>query len=73
MLEILLFKIKEMFYYGRKKNKEKKTHSECCVKKTYIMYQIMLQSRGKTSVVIEKKSPRRWTEKKVSSSSDKNY
>ena len=30
------------------------------------------QSRGKTSVVIEKKSPRRWTEKKIHSQ-DKNF
>ncbi len=30
------------------------------------------QSRGKTSVVIEKKSPRRWAEKKVQSQ-DKNF
>ena len=47
-----------MIFYGRKKNKEKKTYFKCFNKASLIMFPIT-KSRGKTSVVIEKKAEKK--------------
>jgi len=54
-----------MIFYGRKKKKKKLTLTVSSNKPHSTPY--YAKSKGKTSVVIEKKSPRRWAEKKFHS------
>ena len=54
-----------MIFYGRKKKKKKLTLTVSSAKPHSGSH--FPQSKGKTSVVIEKKSPRKWSEKKTQS------